>query len=77
LPSITRQFVVKAAINIGLAIEQCCLTPRQAMAADELFLAVTTKDIVPVVRFDGSPIGDGLPGPCTKAITAEFRKFTV
>jgi D-alanine transaminase len=77
LPSITRQFVVKASINIGLAIEQRCLTPQQAMAADELFLAVTTKDIVPIVRFDGSPIGDGLPGPCTKAIAAEFRKFTV
>lgn len=77
LPSITRQFVVKAAINIGLAIEQRCLTPQQAMAADELFLAVTTKDIVPVVRFDGSAIGNGLPGPCTKAITTEFRKFTL
>jgi D-alanine transaminase len=76
LPSITRQFVVKAAINVGLAIEQRCLTPQQAMAADELFLAVTTKDIVPVVRFDGSTIGTGLPGPCTQAITAEFRKFT-
>jgi D-alanine transaminase len=76
LPSITRHFVVKAAINIGLAIEQRCLTPQQAMAADELFLAVTTKDIVPVVRFDGSPISNGLPGPCTQAITTEFRKFT-
>jgi branched-subunit amino acid aminotransferase/4-amino-4-deoxychorismate lyase len=47
------------------------------MAADELFLAVTTKDIVPVVRFDGSTIGTGLPGPCTQAITTEFHKFTV
>jgi D-alanine transaminase len=62
--------------NIGLAVEERCLTPQQAAAADEMFLAVTTKDIVPVIRFDDAVIGDGAPGPCTKAITAEFRKFT-
>jgi len=77
LPSITRKFVVKAAQNVGIAIEECCLTPKQAAAADELFLAVTTKDIVPVVKFDGSTIGDGKPGPLTKALTTEFLKFTV
>ncbi len=76
LPSITRQFVVKAAINIGLAVEQRCLTPQQAAAADELFIAVTTKDIVPVVKFDGTAVGKGTPGPCTRALMAEFRKFT-
>jgi D-alanine transaminase len=77
LPSITRKFVVKAAQNVGMAIEECCLTPKQAAAADELFLAVTTKDIVPVVRFDGTAIGDGKPGPLTKALTTEFLKFTL
>jgi D-alanine transaminase len=77
LPSITRKFVVKAAKNLGMPIEECCLTPKQAAAADELFLAVTTKDIVPVVRFDGAVIGTGTPGPLTKALTTEFLKFTV
>jgi D-alanine transaminase len=77
LPSITRQFVTTAAQNAGLAIEERCLTPQRAAAADELFIAVTTKDIVPVVRFNDSVIGDGRPGPCVKALTAEFRKFTV
>ncbi|MCU0914790.1 MAG: aminotransferase class IV [Planctomycetes bacterium] len=76
LPSITRHFVTKAARNAGLPIEERCLTPQQAAAAEELFLAVTTKDIVPVVRFDDVVIGNGLPGPGTKAITAEFLKFT-
>lgn len=76
LPSITRQFVTKAAKNTGLAIEERCLTPQQATTADELFIAVTTKDIVPVVRFDEAIIGDSHPGPCTKALMAEFQKFT-
>ncbi|MBN1509319.1 MAG: aminotransferase class IV [Sedimentisphaerales bacterium] len=77
LPSITRKFVVRAAQNVGIAVEECCLTPKQAAVADELFLAVTTKDIVPVVIFDGATIGDGKPGPLTKALTAEFLKFTL
>jgi D-alanine transaminase len=77
LPSITRKFVVKAAQNVSIATEERCLTPKQAAAADELFLAVTTKDIVPVVKFDGSTIGDGTPGPLTKALTTEFLKFTL
>jgi D-alanine transaminase len=77
LPSITRQFVTRAAKNSGLAIEERCLTPKEAASADELFIAVTTKDIVPVVRFNESVIGAGRPGPCTQALIAEFRKFTV
>lgn len=77
LPSITRKFIVQAAENIGLRIEEKCMTPQQAAAADELFIAVTTKDIVPVVTFDGATIGDGKPGPHTKALIGAFRKFTV
>jgi D-alanine transaminase len=60
-----------------MPIEECCLTPAQAAAADELFLAVTTKDIVPVVKFDDAVIGNGAPGRLTRALTTEFLKFTV
>ncbi len=77
LPSITRKFVIKAARNIGLKIVEESLTPVQARTAAELFLGVTTKDIVPVVRFDGQSIGDGRPGRWTKALIEEFKKFIV
>ncbi len=76
LPSITRQFVLKAAANLGLGLIEQSLTPQDAETADELFIAVTTKDIIPVVKFDGKPIADGRPGPITKALIGEFRKFT-
>jgi len=77
LPSITRHFIVKAATNIGLAIKEKCITPAEAAAADELFIAVTTKDIVPIVKFDDKPIGKGVPGRWVKALMTEFLKFTV
>jgi D-alanine transaminase len=76
LPSITRKFVVQAAENVGLRIDERCMTPQQAAAANELFIAVTTKDIIPVVKFDGVVIGDGKPGAHTRALIEEFRKFT-
>jgi len=77
LPSITRAYVLKAAQEIGMKINEQCLTPQQAASADELFIAVTTKDIVPVVKFDETVIGNGTPGPQTKALAEAFLKFTV
>lgn len=77
LPSITRKFVVKAAGNIGLEIEDNSITPQQASLCDELFIAVTTMDIVGVVKFDDNVIGEGKPGKYTKALAEEFHKFTI
>jgi D-alanine transaminase len=76
LPSITRKFVIKAAKDIGLEVVEKSLTLQQARDADELFIAVTTKDIVPVVKFDGKVIGAGKPGRYTKLLMEEFRLFT-
>ncbi len=76
LPSITRRFVVQLARQVGLGLDERCITPQQASAAEELFMAVTTKDIVPIVRFDGKPIGNGKPGPYTQAMIDAFKKFT-
>jgi len=77
LPSITRSFVIKAARKLGMEVVEQCLTPQQAASATELFIVVTTKDIVPVVKFDNTVIGNGTPGAQTAALIAEFHKFTV
>ncbi len=76
LPSITREFSIKAARNIGLEIIEESVTPQQAAGADELFIASTGEDIVGVVNFDGKAIGDGKLGKYTKLLIEEFRSFT-
>jgi branched-chain amino acid aminotransferase len=68
--------VTEAGKNIGLEIVEESLTPQQAEGADELFIASTTNDIVPVVRLDDKIIGDGKPGKYTKLLIQEFRSFT-
>jgi D-alanine transaminase len=76
LPSITRKFVIKAGKNIGLETIEKSLTPEHAKNADELFITVTTKDIIPVVKFDDKLITDGNPGKYTKLLIQEFSSFT-
>jgi len=76
LPSITRKYVIQAGKDVGLVIIEKSLTPQQAKNADELFIAVTTKDIVPVVKFDDCIIGMGKPGKYTKQIAEKFLSFT-
>jgi D-alanine transaminase len=77
LPSITREYAIKAGRNIGLEIVETSLTVEQATGSDELLIASTTQDTVGVVRFDDKIIGDGKPGKYTKLLTREFLSFTV
>lgn len=75
LPSITRALVEQIAPNTGLKVTEKTYTPKDAQNADELFIAVTTQDIVPVVKFDDQIIATGQPGQYTKALINEFKKL--
>lgn len=75
LPSITREKVLQVVERAGLKAFERTLTPQQAADCDELFIAVTTKDIVPVTRFDGQIIGSGQCGPLTQKLVEEFKEF--
>jgi len=75
LPSVTRTYVIRAAQALGLGVVEESFTCQQASEAKELFVASTTRDIVPVVSFDGQAIGDGQPGKWTLRIMQEFARF--
>lgn len=73
LPSITRSKVMQVAANAGFSVIEKALTPVQAAECDEIFIAVTTKDIIPVAQFDGVQIGDGGCGSITRRLIDEFK----
>ena len=75
LPSITRAMVFQVAQNVGLKVIEKALTPQQVADCDELFLAVTTKDVVPVTCFDGKVISDGRCGELTRRLIEGFKEF--
>jgi len=76
LGSITRKYVINSARDIGVDVIEESITLEQATNADELFMAVTTKDIVPVVEFDGQPMSGSKPGPITKKLIEQFKAYT-
>jgi len=39
------------------------ITPQEAYQAKEMFLTGTSINILPVISYDGRPIGEGCPGP--------------
>ena len=45
-----------------------------ALAADEAFLTSTTRGVVPIVRIDGSPVGDGTVGPVVTDLMARWKQ---
>lgn len=72
LPSITRKFILQAAENLPLEVLEKSVRACEAKNADEMFIAVSSMDIVPVVKLDGSKIGFGKVGKITKLLITAF-----
>jgi len=45
--------------------------------ADEVFLASTTNEVLPITRIDGHMIGEGRPGHVTMRLRKAFRERTL
>ena len=47
----------------SLGVFETQITKDEVLAADEVWLSSSTKELEPVVSIDGLPVGDGKPGP--------------
>jgi branched-subunit amino acid aminotransferase/4-amino-4-deoxychorismate lyase len=75
LPGITRALVIAEAkrAHLRVAIER--LAVRRLRAADEVFLAASVIEILPVVRLDGRRVGSGEPGPISRALQERYARL--
>jgi branched-chain amino acid aminotransferase len=71
LAGTTRSWLLGWGERVGLRPVQGWLTPAELAAADEAFLCSSVAGVVPVTMVDGSPIGDGRPGPWTRRARTE------
>jgi branched-chain amino acid aminotransferase len=71
LPGTTRSWLLAWGARNGLRPAEGRLTPADLAAADEAFLSSSVAGILPVTRFEGAPIGDGVPGPWTRRARAD------
>ena len=67
---------VELAASAGLTCETGDYTLPQLYTAEEAFVTGTMGGLAPVVSVDGRTIGDGIPGPVTKRLTALFADLT-
>ena len=75
LPGTTRDVVSELALRLGLPSLAVRVTETELRAADEIWIAFSTRGILPVTVLDGKPVGDGAPGPLFRRMHAAFLDY--
>jgi len=76
LPGTTRDVVGELAARLRLRSDSVRVTEAQLRAADEIWLAFSTRGLLPVTLLDGNPVGGGKPGPLFGRMYAAFVDYT-
>jgi D-alanine transaminase len=75
LAGITRAVLIESLKSHGVELEERAFTVEEAYAAREAFITSATQAVMPVVRIDGRPIGNGAPGIVTTALRRDYQRF--
>jgi len=74
LSGITRDIVLQILRSEGRPSVEGRFTREQLLAADEVFLTSTTREVFPVALLDGRPVGLGARGPVTEELQRLFGR---
>ena len=74
LRGITRTVVLEVMPKHGLELEERPFTVEEAYAAREAFITSASQIVMPVVRIDGQPVGNGAPGLIATALRRDFHR---
>lgn len=75
LNGITRLAAKRLAAEVQLKIVERPFTVAEALKAREAFITSTTALVMPVVRIDGKPVGDGRPGVVATRLRERYLDF--
>lgn len=75
LEGVTLKVVSELCRELGLRFHRRWVSLSDLKEADELFVTSTTTLVMPVVRLDGQPVGDGRPGPISLRVAYHFRRL--
>jgi len=74
LPGITYDATEEFAREAGLPFAMRPVSKAEALAADEMWLSSSTKEVLAVTTLDGKPFAGGVPGPRFRAMHALFQQ---
>jgi len=72
LPGITRALVLVLAQSMSLVVVEERITEQQLLAADEVFLTSSIKEVLPVSAVGDQSVGRERPGPLTRELMEAF-----
>lgn len=74
LDGVTRERLLDLAPRAGIPVEERPVRVEEIFEVDEVFLASTLKEVVPVVEVDGRLVGSGAPGLITDRLLGLFQE---
>lgn len=74
LPGITRAAVLRAATHLGIPVDFRAPLVGELASFEEVFISSSIRELLAIVRIDGTPVGEGAPGPLYGKLLAEFRR---
>jgi branched-chain amino acid aminotransferase len=72
LQGITRDSVMRIARDLGYEVREQTIPREMLYIADELFFSGTAAELTPIRSVDRIQVGEGKPGPITRAIQDQF-----
>lgn len=74
LEGIRYGLIEELCMEAGIPFELRRIAQDEVFSADELLLSNATKEVLPVTRLDGRPIGSGRPGPIYEKLYAGYQR---
>jgi D-alanine transaminase len=74
LAGVTRATVIDLLAREGVPFVERAFRVDEAVGAREAFITSASGTVMPVVRIDGLPIGDGRPGRLTRLLRSRFHQ---
>lgn len=75
LTGITYDVVLELAAAHGIPHELRAIPEAELRRADEIWMTSSTREIMPIVRLDGAPVGSGVPGPLAQRMDSLYQVF--
>jgi 4-amino-4-deoxychorismate lyase len=74
LAGVTRATLIEAAAGLGYDVREGAFPLEHLAGSEEAFLSSSVREVMPVVRLDGAPVGDARPGDASRELQTALRE---
>jgi D-alanine transaminase len=75
LPGTTRGVIEEVAAQAGVTWRSAPVSEAELRGASEILLGAATREVQPVTRLDGKPVGTGKPGPVWRKLWDAYQQY--